>query len=166
MQPVICIRRGARCFQEEGEYVSYHPGEGKQANPLVEEGLLFHTESEENSEADKHVVHVCVEHSKAAGHPCVRYVDIFGEVIGGLKRGWSAIKHLGSSAVHKAVKFVNWLRRARCDASQRIGCNSIGNVSNGCELAGVTLFAGSFLPESELLTAVSRGGGAADLAEC
>jgi RHS repeat-associated protein len=81
------------------EEVAYHPGEGKQANPLVEEGLLFHTESEENSGADKHEVRVCVQHSKADRHPCIKYVSIFS-------KAWHWVKKHAARLVRTTAKVV------------------------------------------------------------
>jgi RHS repeat-associated protein len=51
------------------EEVSYHPGQGKQTSPLLEEGLLFHTEGEENSGMP-----LCRPGVTVSPHPCVRRI--------------------------------------------------------------------------------------------
>jgi RHS repeat-associated protein len=79
----------------EEEEVAFHPGEGRQASPLVEEGLFFQPESTaEGSATQKHPITVCVAHSTAAGHPCIKYVHWWS---GGLK--WLK-KHVAKPVWH------------------------------------------------------------------
>jgi RHS repeat-associated protein len=152
---------------EEG--VAFHPGEGRQANPLVEEGLFFRAEGgSDGNAAGKHVVVLCVERSKAAGEPCIRYVSVLGEIAAGLHKAWGAIKHIGSNAVHKAVKLWNWARKEECEKMTPggAGCNNIGNAANTCEVVGFATLV-TPLPEATPLTgALSRAIGGVVWASC
>jgi RHS repeat-associated protein len=98
---------GEEEWGEEG--VAFHPGEGKQASPLVEEGLIFQSEglAENSGRGNKRRVSVCVAHSTAPAHECIKYVDFLGEFIG-------EVKHLAKGAAHAIVKaahaVVSWVR--------------------------------------------------------
>jgi RHS repeat-associated protein len=118
------------------EQVAFHSGEGKQATPLVEEGLFF--QSEAAIEGGSRGVVMCVEHSKAAGHPCTmpasalahmclvehdesactRYVSFFGNLVHGAE-------NLAKGAVKAVVKaargIVHWLKSHAAEV-QTVGC--------------------------------------------
>lgn len=76
-----------------------------------------------------------------------------GEIAAGLHKAWGAIKHIGSSAVHKAVKLWNWARKEECEKMTPggAGCNSIGNTANTCEVVGFSTLVTPF-PEATPLT--------------
>jgi len=67
------------------------------------------------------------------GHPCVKYVNIFGEVIGDVKSGWKFIKGQGEKMVHTAVKVINLVRKMECEEDTRVGCSGIGNTATKCQ---------------------------------
>jgi RHS repeat-associated protein len=148
--------------------VSLHPGERGQPSPLVEEGLLFQPAGStgENGTPGKHVVAVCVAHSSASGHPCIRYVNIISELGGDLHKGWDAIKHVGSNVIHKGVKVFNWLRKESCEKYQRVGCNSIGNTASNCEVVGFATMVAGFGPEDAAFTKGLQVSGLVTWAAC
>ena len=124
---------------EEGEYASYHPDEGKQANPLVEEGMFFQPEDAlKASDTGKHVLLMCGEYSKDASHSCIKYVSIFGEA-------WSFVKHTAKGAWHRFVKVAHYIINARSKATTGTTLYKGDQVANGCEVAGfLTTFGGPF----------------------
>ncbi len=124
---------------EEGEYVSYHLGEGKQANPLVEEGVFFQTEGAlEASDTGKHVLLMCSVHSKDVGHSCIKYVSIFGEA-------WGFVKRTAKGAWHRFVKVAHYIINARSKATTGVARYNSSQVASGCEVAGfLTTFGGPF----------------------
>ncbi len=125
--------------------MAFHRGEGRQSTPLVEEGLFTASEAETTG-SDSGATRTCVEHSNAAGHPCVRFVkSIFDEIISGIHHGISTAGHWGSALYHKAVRVVNWPREKGCEYYAHIKCN-IGNTASSCELETFTLYASSFIP--------------------
>ena len=100
--------------------------------------MLFHSESEENSGADKQVVRVCVEHSKVVGHPCIKYASLFGEAL-------SFVKHTAKSAWRKFRKVANYIINARSKATTGIEPYKGRQVASGCEVVGfLTTFGGPF----------------------
>jgi RHS repeat-associated protein len=156
--------------EEEAEWgeeeVAFHPGEGKQASPLVEEGLLFRPEGLAGSDTGKVAVVMCVERSQSAAHACLRYVNVFGELVGDLHAGWDAVKHAGAAVVHKAIKVVNWLRKESCEKNNYFSCNSIGNTASTCEVGGFGLMVAGFGPEDAAFSGTLKASGVIDWAEC
>lgn len=147
------------------EEVAFHRGEGRQSTPLVEEGLFTASEAETTG-SDSGATRTCVEHSNAAGHPCVRFVkSIFDEIISGIHHGISTAGHWGSALYHKAVRVVNWPREKGCEYYAHIKCN-IGNTASSCELETFTLYASSFIPETDALKGLLVGAGTINLARC
>jgi RHS repeat-associated protein len=118
------------------EQIAFHPGEGKQTTPLVEEGLIF--QSEAAAEGSGRNVMMCIEHSKAAGHSCAMpasalahmclvahdesactlYVSFFGNLVHGAE-------NLAKGAVKAVVKaargIVHWLHSHAAEV-QTVGC--------------------------------------------
>jgi hypothetical protein len=112
------------------------------------------------------VVHVCVEHSTAAGHPCVRYVSVFSKLLGDLHAGWDDIKHAGENAVHKAVQVVNWLRKEACEKGEPYKCNNITNTASTCEVASFGTMAAGFGPADAAFSAGLKVSGLVGWASC
>jgi RHS repeat-associated protein len=127
--------------EEEGgeEEVAFHPGVGKQGSPLVEEGLMFQPENAvEGSGMQKHLITMCVVHSKSVGHPCLRTVSIFSEAV-------HFVKHAAKSAWHKFRKIVHYIINARDKAEDGIAPYSNNQTANGCEVVGfLTTFGSPF----------------------
>ena len=124
------------------EEVSFHPGRDEQASPLVEEGLMFGPTVEPEHGRLQQLI--CVAHSAASGHPCIRYVNIFGEIVGDVKAGWKFIKNQGAKAVHTAVKVINLIRRKECEEYTKVGCGGIGNTASTCQAVGFGLMFSAF----------------------
>lgn len=93
----------------------------------------------EVSGTGKHVVVACVEHSAASGHPCIRYVNIFGEAV-------EFMKHTAKKVWHRVVKGIHYIINARDKATTGVEPYKGSQSASGCGAASFfATFAGPFI---------------------
>jgi tripartite motif-containing protein 71 len=114
--------------EEGGEYAAWHhPAGTEHETGNTEEGLLFQPLGEEASQDMRtNLVAMCSMelHEYAKARPrgaCMEYVDLFGEIVGGIEKaakgGWHVIKHAARKVWHWVRTHANLVKQVSCGIS-------------------------------------------------
>jgi len=149
-------------WEEEGEYVSYHPDEGDEQEPHIEPVVLYQPLEEEFRSIRANLVAMCSaelrEHDQAKLHgACIEYASLFGEIA---KFGGELIhgaKKVARRVIHHALAFIK----------QHI--RTITNIVGGCDKGAIeggigggiggAIFAPFVGPETVPIGAIGGGAG-------